>query len=80
MAELKTDEAVAATIQTAPGQIEEAAPMQVEEAADPTGVEMGVGRGGLQVVDALGAGGVLGVGVRRGSRQTVGGWAGCGWV
>ena len=46
MAERKTDEAVAATIQTAPGQIEEAAPMQVEEATDPTGVEMGVGRRG----------------------------------
>ena len=46
MAELKTDEAVAATIQTAPGQIEEAAPMQVEEAADRYGVEVGWGVSG----------------------------------
>ena len=71
MAELKTDEAVAATIQTALGQIEEAAPMQVEEAADPTGLRDG--GGGV-------AGGGRCVGVRRGSRRTVGGWAGCGWV
>ena len=58
MPELKTDEAVAATIQTAPRQIEEAAPMQVEEAADRTGVEMGVG-GGVQVAAALGAQGAV---------------------
>ena len=41
------------------------------------GVDGGVAGGGRA---GRWRGGVLGIGVRRGSRRTVGGWAGCGWV